>query len=514
MNDEPLEKKYEKAFAQVCGAHPVFPAAARGELFRMIEQMARTDQHLAGISGTNQSTPIKAGFAAEEVITDTYNLDALLKNKTDRMMTDKYKTEWIKTGFSGNDPAVDMAITDKSGSVKRTIQSKILKSAEDTAGHQKGGMSHVKDGKVKYKDVDHLIGPTEQINPTDGSASIKDHAEAKAWAAEQQGDFVQAQASRNTADKATDQITHDGVSSRKLTKQEAENIAANSEEGKQIKREYRGKYQTASTFKQMGQAAKGAAAFSAVTAGACNTVLYCKMVSEGKMDQSEAVAKIVAETASAAADSALKAAGNTGVQSMLVRYGATSLTEQTTRQLSRRMLQSLVARSSVVTVGVVCGIDIIKDMVRLSAGKIDSRQFEERNSKNLLTTSAGVMGATLGTQVAGGIAATGAIGAALPFVGGIAGGMIAVMALQFAMENHIDGPYRELLTNTALMQESMREFQRVSDRIFQGQLVFEAYLDEEGRLNDKFTKNMIRIGETLQRPSNGLAKATAAIDRI
>jgi len=42
-------------------------------------------------------------------------------------------------------------------------------------------------------------------------------------------------------------------------------------------------------------------------------------------------------TETTAADSALKAAGNTGVQSMLVRYGATSLTEPTTLPGSKNL---------------------------------------------------------------------------------------------------------------------------------------------------------------------------------
>ncbi len=231
----------------------------------------------------------------------------------------------------------------------------------------------------------------------------------------------------------------------------------------------------------MKQAAVGAAAISAIASGVFNTITYCNMVKQGKITESEAVIKIAAETACSAADSAIKASASVGLQSTLVRYS----TKEGIKLIANNSLRSLV-RTNVVTVGVICGIDVIKDLVRLGTGKIDKREFEERNCKNFLNTSAGMMGGSVGFKIASSLALSGKLATAASLTGGIAGGLIAGLAMQFAVENHIEKPYKELVSNTVVLAESMQIFQQVSENLLKGQAIFAAFLEKESQLNMEF----------------------------
>lgn len=493
-NKDDIETRYEKAFSQLGCFQTEFPATAKSEMARMIEQIVRTDENLKqSISSTNQSSAIKGGFAAEEVLAETYNMDAILKGKSSYAITDKYKTEWEQAGFSHNDPVVDIAVIKKDGSAGYKAQSKFYETPESTARN----MSLLKDGEVKYKDVDALIGPQEQINPQGDVVSVKEHAEAKSWAAGRKGDPIQAEASRNTANKATDRIEFDETSSKSLSRHEANEVGCDTENGRQIRKDYQNKYQTSSTIKHMKQAAKGAAAISAISSGVVNTIIYCQMAKEGKITETEAVIKIISTTASSAADSAIKASINTGIQAQIVRYGSKEITKQIAQNTLRTM-----ARTNMITVGVVCGIDMVKDIVKLSCGKITKAQFEERSGKGVMTTTAGVVGSTAGFEIGGMLGITGA-----GFIGGMAGGLIAGLAMQFAIENHIETPYRELMANTASINESMSMLRQVSQEILRGQDIFTAYLIEESNLDDQSTIQYRRIAEAD-------SKMKAAIDRL
>lgn len=489
FEDRPLERSYQKAFDDLGAIQSVFPVAAKIEMAKMVEQIARSDSHLNKIINTDQGLGIRAGFAAEEVHAESFNLDSIFKENKTRAYTDDY-SEFFKHGYKDKDPRVDTILTDGTD-VLHESQSKYYQNAEETAKtlRQLG-----KDGKPKYGDVDSHVGPSDQINPTDGSKNVSDHARRTALKEEYKGERPQvAKAARNVERKATDRLQHDGVESTPLSKKGAEKIAKGDNE---FRDEIHSKYQTSSTIKQMGKAAKGAACISAVASGTLNTVMYLKMVREGKISEGEAVLKIMGETASSAADSALKAAANTGAQSMLVKHGST----ETAKLMAKQGVRSL-ARTNAVSIAVICGIDLIKDMVRLSAGKIDSKQFEERNGKNLFQTSASVMGASVGTSMAGGLSWSIA-----PLLGGMAGGLIAGIAMSMAIENHIEKPFRELVDNTAAVEESMRVFQEVSDRLVKGQKVFQAALVEEAKLDRQFASQLRNVDDAGRRMSNSIDK--------
>ncbi len=470
--NERIENKYEKAFSQLGEIQTIFPASAKLEIAQMVERFTLTDDILKDkILNTKWSVPQKAGRAAEELLAETHDLEAILRGKESRTITDRHP-QWEKIGLIKDDPVSDIVGIDGDGNVIYKAQAKFYKSASDTAKE----IRKVEDGSHKYADVDALICPEEQLN------DIIDISRKTARIETVKGRKPVAEASENTAEKAIDKCDFDNAPGKSFEQSELNEIAKSSEKGEKIKKTYRNDYQKRSTIKQMKQAATGAAAISAIMSGTFNTVVYCKMVRDGKMSESEAVIKIIGETASSAADSALKASANVGLQSLMVRYG----TREMTKQIAKNSLKSLV-RTNMVTVGVVCGIDMIKDLVRLSAGKIDKQEFEAKNGKNVLNTSAGVMGAGVVSNVAALIP--------IPYaglIGGIAGGLIAGLAMQFAIENHIEKPYQELVSNTVALTQSMQIFQRVLESVFKGQIVFGAFLEEEKKLDLKF-ENQLKI---------------------
>ncbi len=87
QENERIEHKYEKCFSQLGEVQTIFPTNAKLQMAQMVEQIARTDKNLSDILSTEQTTPVKAGNAAEEWISETYNLDAILKNKDSRAIT-------------------------------------------------------------------------------------------------------------------------------------------------------------------------------------------------------------------------------------------------------------------------------------------------------------------------------------------------------------------------------------------------------------------------------------------
>jgi hypothetical protein len=478
-----IERAYEKAFSQVGEIQPVFSIAAKVEMAKMVEQIARTDAILSQqIVNTKQNINIKGGFAAEEVLVESRNLDAILKGKESRAMTSRYE-EWGKTSLNGNDPVVDIAGVNKdifsdkqtSAQVSYKAQSKFHDNAESTAGHQ-AGLAQVKDGKPKYQDTDALIGPKDQIHPTDGSISVREHALAKSQASKVKGDTVQAKASMGVVKKNTDKVKFDDAAGKGFTKAEANEIGAGTQKGEKIRKDFQSEYKTASTLKNMKQAALGAAALSSLSSGVFNTITYCQLAKQGKISEQEAVIKILGETVASAADSALKASATVGIESLLVRYGAQTFTKQVSREIAKKSISSI-ARTNVVTLGVICTIDTLKDLVQLHLGKITKEEFETRNGKNLLTTAAGLAGSAIGTGLIGSLGFTGAA-----LIGGISGGLIAGLAMQFAIENHIEKPYKELVQNTSLLLESVILLQQLTKRIFDGQKLFTSFLLEDNRL--------------------------------
>ena len=312
-----IDRKYERAFEQAASVHPIFATAAKEQMAQMVEVIARGNEHINKILATNQSSQVKGGFIAEEFHAETFNLDSVLKGDDARAYTDRdaqwTETVWKNGPLKKNDTP-DIIVT-RNGRVTTTAQSKYYDTPERTTQE----MSMTKDGRPKYEDIDQLIGSDDQINPDGDVISIHEHAEAKSDALENTaGDPAEIQAYKQTAKKASGVLKDGESQSKPLNKAEADKIGSGDKTQLQ---EIEDSYQTKSTLKQMGNAAIGAAAMSAVVSGSLNTLRYIQLARDGKITTEEATIKIIGETVASAADSAVKASANAGVQSLIVRYG-------------------------------------------------------------------------------------------------------------------------------------------------------------------------------------------------
>jgi hypothetical protein len=295
--------------------------------------------------------------------------------------------------------------------------------------------------------------------------------------------------------KTTGTVASGDVQSTPLSKSQAETLAQQSDPEFKVKVESR--YKTTSTRHRMQDAAAGAAAMSAVISGVVNTFAYGRLVREGKLDASEAAIKIAAETVAAAADSALKAATVTGAHSLMARYGSQELA----RKLTGQGIGAL-TRSNAVTVAAVCAIDLIKNVVLFSAGKITLQQLEERSGKGLLNTACASFGGTLGALAGGGLVAGGFAAAAVPAITGLIGGLICSMAMEFAIENNIEEPYRKLVSNGTALRDSACLLEEVSQKVFKGQVAFQKYLVEDMEMDKRFDELMsegVDLTDAMQR---------------
>ena len=501
VQKEYADKRYKALFGQSASTSPVFSHEARQQMARMIEATLRSRSNLAARLDTAQLPSQKGGFMAEEFHAESFNLDAILKDKDVRAITDQYKPEWDQVHLSKNDDVADIVIT-RHGKSVHVAQAKYGANAETTAGRGETGFSQIKDGRVKYSDADTYLAPSDQVTPRDGSVSIREHAEAAAQGnASRKGDPRQTEAYEQTARKVKSRLEYDDVSSSELSKEDATRMGEG--DTSRIDR-MESEYKTDSTVQQMGRAAAGAAAMAAIVCGTTNIVRYVQLASTGQISEGEAVSRILVETASSAADSAVKAGAVVGAQSLLVRYGSEKVIIET---LSRQSLNALM-KTNVITVGVACAVDAVKDLVALGTGRLTREAFFERQGKNILTTSSGTIGGTLGAITAE--SAVAALGFSAPFMapllGGLAGGLIAGLAMQCAVENHIDRPYRELVQNTEQTREAAAELQRISQKILGCQILFTRVMERENMLEKILSGQFSRIDEAGNRARSIIEK--------
>lgn len=456
------KKKYiEQSVTQTISLHPKFGNEARYEMAEMKYVISTFNEHIDNEIMTNRHIASKAGYIAEEAHAETFILDAISKGDKARAYTDKCN-EWGELELNGrklhaNDRPDIVIAEDKK--ITTTIQSKYCRSSEETARQ----MTEKSPGEYPYQDMDQLLGPKDQINheyknvPGEfepiGTTTIKDHSNAKADALEARGEKSRADAYRNTAKKATDRISNGKSESTPFTNQEMKDMASGD---KSALEKVESKYQTESTIKHMGQAAVEAGAVSALLGGAANTLRCIKKVKDGEITVEKAALEIVKETACAAADSAVKASVNAGIQSLAVRYGTE---EAAIEVLAKQGMKSLL-KTSAITIGATCAIEGIKDLVRLGCGQISKEEFMNRQGQGALMTTSGTLGGAFGVEL--GTAVGTALGASEGWlavastVGGLAGGLMAGLAMTIAMGYGVERPFRELVKNSEIMLDSLR----------------------------------------------------------
>lgn len=493
MTKESLEKKYERAFEQAAALQPIFPEAAKREMAQMVEVIARGNKNIQSELLTRRDFYKKAGYIAEEFHAETFNLDATLNDNDAKAYTDRY-SEWKQQEWKGRmlvgQDTTDVVIS-KDGMVEKSYQVKFLQDAESSAGAL---------SDPKYRDNDHSLAASDQVD------GIKKQSRKNISTNEKRGgDPARREDYRQVEKNVTDKISDGKSSSKSLSKEEANELGkGNLEKLKDIESDY----QTASTLKQMGNAAVGAAAMSAVVSGSVNTLKYIQLANNGELTAEEATVKILGETVASAADSAVKASANAGVQSLMVRYGSE---EAAVQVLARQGMKNML-KTNAVTVGVTCAVDAVKDLVRLGTGQISTQEFFDRQGKGVLMTSAGVAGGAVGTAAGVGVATSLGLSSGtlamtvFEVIGGMSGGMIAGLAMTLAIENGIEKPYRDLVRNTESLQAAACELERVSRNVFRSQILFTRYLEADYRLEKELQTQLDRVDEAGQRAFEAINK--------
>lgn len=403
----------------------IWPSSAADQMGKIVEQCKLTDGILSSDFRICGNAPLatRAGFVAEELHAETFNLDAILNNKDVRAFTDRSPG----TPLTTNDPTNDIAIV-SDGQMVKGVQLKYYKDARATAN----AFRDMRDGIAHYEKTDAMVGPSDQVE------EIRKFADQTA----KRNDGIRpgvAKAARSVRDKVTDRLSHDGVESRPLSRSEARSIASGTPEGKELHKDIQSHYKNKSTLQQTAKAAGAAAAVATVVAGTVNTLSCLKKVRDGRMSSEEAIRYILKNTSIAACDAALKAGSATAAVSIATR--------NIPQMFTGSALQANLAKGGVAGAAI-CAVDLVQSLVMVASGKMTWRQLEERTGKNIFQTGAGVVGSSIGASIG---AAGGPVGA---MIGGFIGGMITSVAMTVAIENRVEKPFRQVMANTELLVES------------------------------------------------------------
>ncbi len=453
-----------RLMGNLAAANAAWPKFAQDQMLKMVDEIAARNDYIQKITGTNQTIPIKGGFVAEEIHTETFNLDAILQNKTARALTDR-DPAWP---LGANHPSTDSIVVEN-GKTVITIQHKNYGTSEATAK----AMREVRpDRTQRYDGVDVFVGPKDQVHPTDGTLSIQDELGHTQMRESDSRPHV-ADAAEYVKDRVNDKIQHDGIESRPTTLDEAREVAKDTPEGKEVRQDYHDGYMDRSTLQQMGMAAAGAAAISAIIAGTLSTAQYLKLVKEGKITRAEAVRGIIKTTAVASADSALKAAAAAGAVSVVTRLAPQLVAQQA--------MKGMLVRGGVGGAAI-CAIDAIECMVLVAVGKMTPAQMETRVGKNIFQTGGAVFGSSIGVSVATALGATAGL---VPILAGMAGALVAGLAVTIAIENGIEKPYREVIANTTALVAAGDAMRDCAEAMAYGQMVFVGFLVVDADLDQR-----------------------------
>jgi hypothetical protein len=188
---------------------------SKAKLLRASYEIALTEGNLLVITVTKQNQNIKAGFVAEEMHAETFNLDAAESMAPVRAFTDRHD-DFSNTGYTRNGVS-DVVIADGE-QVRIPNQSKYYQSPSATANaHRVLGQ----DGQPKYQGQGLLV-PSDQLEGVRAEAHrtrIKNEGP--------DGRPAVAEAAAMVEKGASDRISHGTVQSSPLSLGDAKAIARN-----------------------------------------------------------------------------------------------------------------------------------------------------------------------------------------------------------------------------------------------------------------------------------------------
>ncbi|PLC06034.1 hypothetical protein CY658_03015 [Variovorax sp. RO1] len=396
---------------------PIWAMEASEKAGRMLGEIGQANTILGKVSTTAQGAAIKGGFAAETWHAESFNLDAILKDKEVRAFTDNF----VKTPLARNDMTHDIVVM-KGDEQLLGAQLKYFKDADAT---QKAFRS-TKDGVHKYQNSDLFLGPSDQIE------GVRISAQRDVLKNQQTRPEV-SQAAQKVRDNTAGHLDAGGAQSTPLSKQDAQHLGTASKTGKDLHENMQAGYMNRATVQQSMRAAGSAAIITTVIAGSINTFQYLRQARDGQITAEQATLKILQNTAIAAGDSALKA----GVASASVSVAARSMPGLFTGTVFKRSFAN-----GGVAAAAVCAVDLVQCLVMFSVGRMTLEELETRTGKNLFQAGTGLTGAAVGTAVG---ALGGPVGA---LVGSIIGGLITTLAASIALDNHIEKDFQLTLAST------------------------------------------------------------------
>ena len=436
-----MKNEHQRMVTQSVSLCPIWTTQASEKAGHMLAEIAQANSILNKISSTAQNAAVKGGFAAETWHAESFNLDAILKDKDVRAFTDNF----ANTPLAKNDMTHDIVVM-KGDEQVLGAQLKYFKDADAT---QKAFRA-TKDGVHSYKDSDLFLGPSDQIE------GIRVSAQRDVLKNQQMRPEV-SQAAEKVRDNTAGRLDVDGVQSTPLSKREAEHLGCATKTGKDLHETMQTGYLNKAMLQQSMRAAGSAAVISTVIAGSINTFQYIKQVKDGQISAEQATMKILQNTAIAAGDSALKA----GVANASVSIAARTMPGLFTGTLFKRCFAN-----GGIAGAAVCAVDLVQCVVMFSAGKMTLEEMETRTGKNIFQTGAGVIGASVGATV-------GAIGGpAGALVGSLIGGLITTLAMNIALDNHIEKDFQltlsstEQLVGSALGMHEALEYLQVSQQFY------------------------------------------------
>ncbi|EOD8975643.1 TPA: hypothetical protein ACQTYQ_000037 [Pseudomonas aeruginosa] len=238
-----MDNERKRALNNSVSLCPIWPMQASEKIGHMLTEISHANVIIDKIAGTAQNSAIKGGFAAETWHAESFNLDAILKDKDVRAFTDNF----TNTPLAKNHTTHDIVVM-KGDEQLLGAQLKYFKNGDAT---QKAFRS-TKDGVHQYRDSDAFIGPADQIE------QIKDAAKRDMLRNQQTRPEV-ANAAEKVREKTTANLDVEGAQSTPLSKRDAEHLGSGSKTGKELHENMQNGYLNKATVQQSLRAAGSAA---------------------------------------------------------------------------------------------------------------------------------------------------------------------------------------------------------------------------------------------------------------
>jgi hypothetical protein len=154
-------EKRKKVVIQSLSACPIWPTEAAEKIGQMLGEINQANTIMARNGATAWHNAVKGGYAAETFHAESFNLDAILKDKDVRAFTDQS----ANTPLGPRDPLHDIVVI-KDGEQALGVQLKYYKDADAT---QKA-LRATDDGVHQYEKCDVFVSPSDQIDGIAASA--------------------------------------------------------------------------------------------------------------------------------------------------------------------------------------------------------------------------------------------------------------------------------------------------------------------------------------------------------